>query len=507
MIDDQELDWGNDEDDVNISRVHIASLEITYSTGGGEGDDVEDAVSLGGDEDEELAAYGARPNERSTPSANKIQTISSKKDIKSRSASVGVSSKKETSQVNSAPPLPPSPQTEVNQPTPKLTHALPPKPVVSSSIRAPPSTTAASPMSMPRKERRSNGSTSKKGDEPLPSDKETRSSRATGRDGRYRESRPEDSSWTPSATDSQTLHRDRTRSFDDRDSLPPSRREDDCYRPSYRQTHYSSDEEGRQPNSHHTQSRNDMRYRYNDKDRRHDYSSGDRTDRTNARVTRHSPEDESMDRWRTGYRESTDPDSRRVHPRDRDASPIRDDSSHRVSRRDDYPAYDSFDKGSRDFDNPSRRSAGTAERSRYPESFNGRTDPVVSREHNTQNQGPGRSSTLSTLSASCRPVPNAPFHACCPSRGGGPICLFPEKPWELCCTRIYASTDLQVFIVAFSLFVSMLYTMSRSQHLFPPHISSSRTRSPLTPPAVTVAPPSSSLRSRRYPTALSGVSF
>jgi hypothetical protein len=35
-----------------------------------------------------------------------------------------------------------------------------------------------------------------------------------------------------------------------------------------------------------------------------------------------------------------------------------------------------------------------------------------------------------------------------------------------------ASTDSQVFIVAFSIFVSMLYTMSHSQQLFPPHVSS-----------------------------------
>jgi hypothetical protein len=54
----------------------------------------------------------------------------------------------------------------------------------------------------------------------------------------------------------------------------------------------------------------------------------------------------------------------------------------------------------------------------------------VLRDPHTQNQGPGRSSTLSTLSTSCRPMSSTP-HAFCPSRGGGPIFLFPEKPWEL----------------------------------------------------------------------------
>jgi hypothetical protein len=37
-------------------------------------DDVEDAVSLGGDEEEEFAAYGARPNEQNTPPTDKPQT-------------------------------------------------------------------------------------------------------------------------------------------------------------------------------------------------------------------------------------------------------------------------------------------------------------------------------------------------------------------------------------------------------------------------------------------------
>jgi hypothetical protein len=63
-----------------------------------------------------------------------------------------------------------------------------------------------------------------------------------------------------------------------------------------------------------------------------------------ARSARLSPEDESLDRSRTGYRISNDSDSRRAHPRDRDASPVKDDSSRRVLRRDDYPAYDSLTK-------------------------------------------------------------------------------------------------------------------------------------------------------------------
>jgi hypothetical protein len=488
MNDDHEVDWGNDEDDMP-SRPYFDSVGMDHTLGGVETDDVEDAVSLGGDEEEEFAAYGARSNEQNTPSADRFQTTHSKRYARRRSVSVGRTPRKEMSQVQPAP-LPPSPQPEARQPT--LTHALPPKPVVSSSIRAPPSTTAASPMSLPRKERRSNGNTTttttttKKSDDASLSDKETKSSRTVDRESRRRDSNADESSWTrpgSNATDLQPPHRDRARGVNDRDGYPPLRREDDCYRPSYHPV-YSSDEEGREPNTYRTQPRHDARYRYDDRDRHCDYASDDRVDRPAARSARHSPDDVSLDRSRSIYRESNEFDSRRAHPRDRDASPIRDDSSRRVLRRDDYPVYDSYDKSSRDYGDSSRRSSGTAERSRYPESFSGRSNSVVLRDPHTQNQGPGRSSTLSTLSTSCRPARRTPF---APPEAED-LFLFPEKLWELSSTRIYASTDSQVFIVAFSLFVSMLYAMSRSQQLFPPHVSSYRTQFPFSPPEITITP-------------------
>jgi hypothetical protein len=468
MNDDLEVDWGNDEDDVMPSRPYFDSVAMDYASGGVEADDVEDAVSLGGDEEEEFAAYGARSNEQNVPS-DKLQSTHSKRDARRRSASVGRTPRKEMNQVHPAP-LPPSPQPENRQPT--LTHALPPKPVVSSSIRAPPSTTAASPMSFPRKERRSNGNTAKKSDDASLSDKETKSSRTAGPETRHRgDSNADESSWTrpgpnvtANATDSQPPHRDRPRGVNDKDSYPSVRREDDCYRPSYPPVYYSSDEEGREPNTCRPQPRHDARYRYDDKDRHYDYASDDRVDRPAARSAKHSPDDVSLDRSRSIYRESNESDSRRAHPRDRDASPIRDDSSRRVLRRDDHAVYDSFDKSSRDYGDSSRRSSGTTERPRYPESFSGRSNTVVLRDPHTQNQGPGRSSTLSTLSTSCHPARRTPFS---PPEAGD-LFSFPEKRWELSSTRIYASTDSQVFIVAFSLFVSMLYAMSRSQQLVSP---------------------------------------
>ena len=461
MNDDPEVDWGNDEDDIMPSRPYFDSVGMDHTSGGVETDDVEDAVSLGGDEEEEFAAYGARSNEQNMPS-DKFQTTHSKRDARRRSRTPR--KEKEMSQYQQAP-LPPSPQPEARQLT--LTHALPPKPVVSSSIRPPPSTMAASPMSLPRKERRSNGNTTKKSDDASLSDKETKSSRTAGRESRHRDSNADESSWTrpsPNATDSQPPNRDRARGVSDRDGYPSVRREDDCYRPSYGPVYYSSDEEGREPNTCRTQPRHDARYRYDDRDRHYDYPSDDRVDKPPARSARRSPDDVSLDRSRSTYRESNESDIRRAHPRDRDASPIRDDSPRRVLRRDDYPVYDSYDKNSRDYGDSSRRNSGTAERPRYHESFSGRSKTVVLRDPHTQNQGPGRSSTLSTLSTSCRPARRTPF---APPEAGD-LFSFPEKRWELSSTRIYASTDSQVFIVAFSLFVSMLYAMSRSQQLVSP---------------------------------------
>jgi hypothetical protein len=125
--------------------------------------------------------------------------------------------------------------------------------------------------------------------------------------------------------------------------------------------------------------------------------------------------------------------TRRVHTRDRDVSPVRDDSSRRVPRRGDYPDYDSFDKGPRDYDDPSRRGTGTAERSRYPEAINGRTNSVSSRDPYAQNQGPGRSPTLSTFYASCRPMPSRPTPVT-PSRGGGLVIFI---SWEALGVELY----------------------------------------------------------------------
>jgi hypothetical protein len=116
MNDNQEVDWGNDEDDPNMSRAYSTPVDISYATGGGEVDDVKDTVSLGGDEEEEyFAAYSAHPNEQNTSSGDKIFS----KRMLEDAVLLSVSPKKETRQVPPVP-LPLSPQPEVNQLTNQL---------------------------------------------------------------------------------------------------------------------------------------------------------------------------------------------------------------------------------------------------------------------------------------------------------------------------------------------------------------------------------------------------
>jgi hypothetical protein len=126
-------------------------------------------------------------------------------------------------------------------------------------------------MSLPRKERRSNGNAANTSDEPPLSDRETKSSRNVVRETRHRETHPDESSWTrpgSNAPDLSSLPQDRAKSVDDRDSRPSLRREDDCYRPSHRRARNSSDEEGKESSSHLAPSRNDARYRHDDRDKR-----------------------------------------------------------------------------------------------------------------------------------------------------------------------------------------------------------------------------------------------
>ncbi|KAH9008065.1 hypothetical protein EDB84DRAFT_1447186, partial [Lactarius hengduanensis] len=257
MADDHEVDWGNDEDDSVPSKPLLGSIGMSHATGGG-------------DEEEEFAAYGARANEQNTPPTDKLQTIPPKIDVSRRSV---VSVSKKAAGQGKQIPLPPSPQPEISQLAPKLTHALPPKPVVASSFRVPPSTTAASPMSLPRKGR-SNGNVVNTSDEPLPSDRETKNSRNVGR---HHESHPDESSWTrPGSKIAAHLHGVVMTAIV---LLTVKLR-------------YSSDEEGRESSLHLAQSRNDTGYRHDDRDKRHNYPSGDRNDKPTPRIARLSPEDE-----------------------------------------------------------------------------------------------------------------------------------------------------------------------------------------------------------------------
>lgn len=162
----EELDWGHDDDELAGNNV------LAYPRSDAEGVDVEDAVSLGGDDDD-FADYSNAPQQglgkSAPPSAtySRSESRGGRRDT-DREPSIG------TRRQSPTPLL--SPNSGRSRSQQQLKHALPPKPVVASPAFPIPSTTAASPMSMARreKERREGGVADS---QPLPFGWEGRQSR------------------------------------------------------------------------------------------------------------------------------------------------------------------------------------------------------------------------------------------------------------------------------------------------------------------------------------------
>ncbi|TFY56080.1 hypothetical protein EVG20_g9073, partial [Dentipellis fragilis] len=191
------LDWGQEDDD-NFNpnggdRSHRGSY-YDYKRGGGEGDDTEDAVSLGGDEDDipDFIASPARANQPGSVAAEaafdrREVMMASRDQSRRRDSEAETNATRRRDQTPHMQSPPPHSSPMAGRTMAPLMHALPPKPVTSDSAFLPlPSTTAASPMSMARrdKERRANGNGSRYAEQsdPLASDRETRSSRGQDND-------------------------------------------------------------------------------------------------------------------------------------------------------------------------------------------------------------------------------------------------------------------------------------------------------------------------------------
>ncbi|KAG0699805.1 hypothetical protein DFH29DRAFT_31071 [Suillus ampliporus] len=224
MLEDETevLDWGNEEEDRGIAE-HDSSLAA---------EDAEDAVSLGGDEDDEFLTYQSRVSQGTTQ-----RTQSPSKTVyhpeKNQEVAVAGADARVKAPEHDRPKTPTGPPQETQtapEPSPalnrqlsfgKLTHALPAKPIVSSvpfMHPSHPSIIEATAMAARVDRDKKNGIVSKpttyEPGDALPPDWEVRHPR-NGRGVYYYNSRTKESTWTRPG--SSTPARDRRVPDDTRD--------------------------------------------------------------------------------------------------------------------------------------------------------------------------------------------------------------------------------------------------------------------------------------------------
>ena len=225
--DTEVLDWGNDEDEMQASAALRGHSQQNQADSGvawtsGDQEEAEDAVSLGGDEDEEADPYAAE-------SVHEEQTRK-RQDSPARSPSqqrASVDRKHDLQRENSGNFTKPS--SRKAEPAPigrsqsvgKLMHALPPKPIVAPPPYIPPATVHPTTLasSMVYRDRRSNGlakplSTSQDVHDTLPPDWEIRYPRNGGHEGYFYNVRTHESTWTRPGL----LHSGRSSPSKDRES-------------------------------------------------------------------------------------------------------------------------------------------------------------------------------------------------------------------------------------------------------------------------------------------------
>ena len=206
--DSEVLDWGNEDDEQQYEqRVHNQHIGAIESV-----EDAEDAVSLGGDEDdaEHYYAYQSTsnqdPQESSLP-APKAASVPLQQQLAShgnRELQRDLSGSSHTPQAQSSPQQQPSTRPSQSQSLGKMTHSLPPKPVLSTipfmQSTHPSSIIEATAMSLHR-DKKSNGSIGKpisSGDagDSLPPDWEIKQPRSGGGGVYYYNVRTHQSTWT-----------------------------------------------------------------------------------------------------------------------------------------------------------------------------------------------------------------------------------------------------------------------------------------------------------------------
>ncbi|KAG2138565.1 hypothetical protein DEU56DRAFT_736235, partial [Suillus clintonianus] len=205
MVEDETevLDWGNEEEDRGTSE-NDPSLAA---------EDAEDAVSLGGDEDDEFLTYQSRVSQGAAQRTQSPSKTANHSEKNQEVTVLGANARGKAPEHDRprTPARPPQEAQTVTEPSPalhrqlsfgKLTHALPPKPIVSSVPfvhPSHPSIIEATAMAARVDRDKKNGivpkpTTFEPGDA-LPPDWEVRHPR-NGRGVYYYNSRTKESTWT-----------------------------------------------------------------------------------------------------------------------------------------------------------------------------------------------------------------------------------------------------------------------------------------------------------------------
>ncbi|OAX39677.1 hypothetical protein K503DRAFT_865222 [Rhizopogon vinicolor AM-OR11-026] len=232
MLEDETevLDWGNEEEDQDFTE---ASLIV---------EDAEDAVSLGGDEDDEFLTYQSRVSQSATQRTQSPSKTVYHTEKQEMTAGVDARGKAPERDRPRTPTRPPQETQTAPESIPalsrqlsfgKLTHALPPKPVVSSvpfMHPSHPSIIEATAMAARIDRDKKNGivpkSTTFDSGDALPPDWEVRHPR-NGRGVYYYNSRSKESTWTrPGSSTSARDRRDSRIADDTRDMAAISMTDD-----------------------------------------------------------------------------------------------------------------------------------------------------------------------------------------------------------------------------------------------------------------------------------------
>ncbi|KAI0824905.1 hypothetical protein BC628DRAFT_1275010, partial [Trametes gibbosa] len=191
MDDDAErVDWGNDDDELQPPPESYAGYSPRQATGGYTGEDAEDAVSLGGDDEDEREFYAHHTTE-SAPGGNILAKSSTA--MQSHPKRDGQRQSSTSSQHARAPSQSKNPDSpngglrrthSASNLPPPLTHALPPKPAVAPPPHFRPPSPAGPGIlasAMVHRQKKLNGTgkvnASSDGGDPLPPDWEIRHSR------------------------------------------------------------------------------------------------------------------------------------------------------------------------------------------------------------------------------------------------------------------------------------------------------------------------------------------